>query len=147
MFDISICGAEILSNVGGQMSTTIVIDSLNYGETFILDLFPMFETTGGEKCPTTNIFFVITTELVEIDNTVRFNLGEEDVLVQTVEDQIILYEQMVVLTNDTVEVAQIVVDTNLVDLTTTSTLQFNVTAMSGSGISVNHTFNYDFFPA
>jgi hypothetical protein len=107
----------------------------------------MFETTGGEKCPTTNIFFVITTELVEIDNTVRFNLGEEDVLVQTVEDQIMLYEQMVVLTNDTVEVAQIVVDTNLVDLTTTTTLQFNVTAMSGSGISVNHTFNYDFFPA
>ena len=92
MFDINICGAEILSNVGDQLSTSIVIDSINHGESFTFDLFPMFETTGGEKCPTTNITFLITTEIVEIDNSLRFNLGEEDVLVQTVEDQTAFYE-------------------------------------------------------
>ena len=92
MFDINICGAEILSNVGDQLSTSIVIDSINHGESFIFDLFPMFETTGGDKCPITNITFLITTEIVEIDNTLRFNLGEEDVMVQTVEDQTAFYE-------------------------------------------------------
>ena len=54
---------------------------------------------------------------------------------------------MVVLTNDTVDLAQIVVDTSLVDLTTRSTLQFNVTAMSESLITVDHTFNFDFSAA
>ena len=78
-FDITICGAETVTNVGDVNSTSINIDALNHGESFTFDLFPMFENDNPVKCPITNIIYSLTTEIVEIDNTVKFAPGEDDV--------------------------------------------------------------------
>ena len=85
--------------------TLTLIDSTNYGETFTYDLFPLFETTGGEKCPITNIYYVIKTEVVEINNSPRFSLGEGDVEIQTVDSLNSFYQELFALTNDTLEAA------------------------------------------
>ena len=107
----------------------------------------MFETTGGIKCPITNIFYVVKTEIVEIDNSLRFSVGEDDIEIQTVESLNSYYEELFALTNETLEDAQIVVDTNLVDLFTLSNITIEVIAMSGSGISANHAFHFEFYAA
>ena len=70
-----------------------------------------------------------------------------DIEAKTVEDLNTFYGELFALTNDTVEAAQIVVDTSLVDLYTIANISIDVTAMSESGNSVNHTFTFDFYAA
>ena len=105
-FDVSVCGAEIISNVGNQTELTL-LNVENYGEIFAFDLFLMFESTGGENCPITNITYVFTSDIIEIDNSLRFSLGENDTVVQTVPSLEEFYETLFFFSNDTVDVAKI----------------------------------------
>jgi hypothetical protein len=45
----------------------------------------MFNNTGGIKCPITNITYAYNSEAIEINNSLRFSIGINDIEIQTIE--------------------------------------------------------------
>ena len=124
-----------------------MVNATNYGETLTFDLFAMFNTTGGVKCPITNISIAFEQEIVPVNNSLRFSLGYDDVAIQTVPNIETYFSELFAFSNVTVDASQIIVDTSLVNLTTPVIISMNVTAITSGGILQNQTLEFDFYGA